>query len=76
MIFPQIFQNRTQEVLKSSGFLEVEFSTVLTIFEQEFLELDSELELFQGLKNWTDAEAARQGQSFCSYYFIMKFVVL
>lgn len=76
MIFPQIFQNRTQEVLKSSGFLEVEFSTVLTIFEQEFLELDSELELFQGLKNWTDAEAARQGQSFYSYYFIMKLLVL
>lgn len=49
-------------MLKSSGFLEVEFSTVLTIFEQEYLELDSELELFQGLKDWADAEAARQGQ--------------
>lgn len=61
MRFLQIFQNNTQEVLKSSSFIEADFSTVLTIFQQEYLELDSELELFQGLKEWTDAEAARTG---------------
>uniref|UniRef100_A0A1B6H096 BTB domain-containing protein n=1 Tax=Cuerna arida TaxID=1464854 RepID=A0A1B6H096_9HEMI len=57
----KVFQNDTQGVLKSAGFLESEFSTVLTIFEQPKLELDSELELFQGLKEWTDAEAGRLG---------------
>ncbi|XP_054290396.1 BTB/POZ domain-containing protein 6-like [Macrosteles quadrilineatus] len=59
----QVFQDNTSEVLKSAGFLECEFSTVLKIFEQNKLELDTELQLFQGLQDWTEAEAARLGVS-------------
>lgn len=58
-----IICNQTQEVLNESSFEEAELNTVITIFEQEELNIKSELELFNAISRYaarhnltTDAE--------------------
>lgn len=57
-----MFRENTSEVLKSSGFLEADYSTVTTILEQQQMQIKSELELFEALQAWTNTEARRQGK--------------
>lgn len=47
-----VIRAKTQDVLNSNGFLEAELSTILTIFEQEELFINSELELFEALNRY------------------------
>ncbi|KAK9743575.1 BTB And C-terminal Kelch [Popillia japonica] len=54
-----IICNQTQEVFSESSFDDVELSTILTVFDQEFLNISSELELFTALTRY----AARHNQS-------------
>lgn len=48
----QIICNQTQEVLSESSFEEAELNTIITIFEQEELNIKSELELFSALQRY------------------------
>lgn len=54
-----IICNQTQEVLSESSFDDVELSTILTVFDQEVLNITSELELFNALTRY----ATRHNQS-------------
>ncbi|KAJ8953868.1 hypothetical protein NQ314_007195 [Rhamnusium bicolor] len=55
----RIICNQTQEVLSESSFDDVELSTILTVFDQEELNINSELELFSAITRY----AARHNQS-------------
>ncbi|XP_022914538.2 BTB/POZ domain-containing protein 1 isoform X1 [Onthophagus taurus] len=55
----QIIRNQTQEVLSESSFDDAEISTIITIFEQEILNITSELDLFNALTRY----AARHNHS-------------
>lgn len=44
-----IIKNETEEVLKDASFEDVETGTILTMLDQEYLTISSELELFQAL---------------------------
>ncbi|EFA04408.1 BTB/POZ domain-containing protein 6 isoform X1 [Tribolium castaneum] len=54
-----IICNQTQEVLSESSFDDVELSTILTVFDQDELNISSELELFSAISRY----AARHNQS-------------
>ncbi|KAL3269936.1 hypothetical protein HHI36_008993 [Cryptolaemus montrouzieri] len=47
-----IICNQTQEVLTESSFLEAELSTIINVFDQEELDISSELELFSALQRY------------------------
>lgn len=51
--------HQTQEVLSESSFDDVELSTILTIFDQDVLNINSELELFTAVTRY----AAHNSQS-------------
>ncbi|XP_076271238.1 BTB/POZ domain-containing protein 1 isoform X3 [Rhynchophorus ferrugineus] len=55
----RIICDQTQEVLSESSFEEVELSTVLTVFDQDELNINSELELFSAISRY----AARHSQA-------------
>lgn len=55
----QIICNQTQEVLLESSFDDVELSTVLTVFDQDELNINSELELFSAISRY----ASKHNQS-------------
>lgn len=57
--FYQIICHQTQEVLSESSFDDIELSTLLTIFDQDILNVNSELELFNAVTRY----AARYNQS-------------
>ncbi|KAF5300321.1 hypothetical protein FQA39_LY11178 [Lamprigera yunnana] len=50
----QIISNQTQEVLSESSFDDVELSTILTVFDQEVLNVQSELELFTAITRYAN----------------------
>lgn len=56
----KVFRENTSDVLRSCGFFDADCSTVTTILEQKQMEIKSELELFEALQGWTNAEARRQ----------------
>lgn len=56
----KVFRENTNDVLISTGFLEADCSTVTTILEQQQMQIKSELDLFEALQAWTNAEALRQ----------------
>ncbi|XP_044752164.1 BTB/POZ domain-containing protein 6-like [Coccinella septempunctata] len=47
-----IICNQTQEVLSESSFEEAELNTIITIFEQDELNIESELDLFSALQRY------------------------
>lgn len=51
--FLQIICTETQEVLNESSFEDVEISTLITIYSQENLAIDSELDLFNAIVKYT-----------------------
>ncbi|KAJ8917550.1 hypothetical protein NQ315_005599 [Exocentrus adspersus] len=55
----RIICSQTQEVLSESSFDDVELSTILTVFDQDELNINSELELFSAISRY----AARHNQS-------------
>lgn len=55
----QIICNQTQDVLLENSFDDVELSTVLTVFDQEELNIKSELDLFSAISRY----AARHNQT-------------
>jgi hypothetical protein len=55
-----IICSRTDEVLKESSWDEVEQGTVLTLLDQEELQITSETDLFNALERWAKAECARK----------------
>lgn len=62
-----MFCDKTSAVLKSTGFLEADCSTITTILDQRQMQITSELDLFEAVEAWTDAEARRQGKNkYCS----------
>lgn len=49
-----IISNQTQEVLSESSFDDVELSTILTVFDQDVLNIQSELELFTAITRYAN----------------------
>ncbi|CAK9806501.1 BTB/POZ domain-containing protein 6-A [Anthophora quadrimaculata] len=56
----QIICTKTNEVLKESNWEEVELGTLLTVLEQENLQINSEVELFTAVERWAKAECTRK----------------
>ncbi|CAK9830737.1 BTB/POZ domain-containing protein 6-A [Anthophora retusa] len=56
----QIICTKTNEVLKESNWEEVELGTLLTVLEQENLQINSEVELFTAVERWAKAECIRK----------------
>lgn len=65
----QIICSQTHEILQHPSFEEVELPTVMTILDQDFLHIDSELDLFLALVRY--AEKHGHGKLICkkSYKF-------
>ncbi|XP_008547873.1 BTB/POZ domain-containing protein 6-A isoform X2 [Microplitis demolitor] len=56
----QIICTKTNEILNEPSWDEVELSTIITIFEQDELQIDSEIELFVAIERWAKAECNRK----------------
>lgn len=56
----QIICAKTNEVLKEPNWEEVELGTLLTVLEQEDLQINSEVELFNAVERWAKAECTRK----------------
>lgn len=57
----EVISSKTKEVLSESSFEEVELATVQAVLDQEELNIDSEMELFDALQRWAVRECARKG---------------
>ncbi|XP_034951671.1 uncharacterized protein [Chelonus insularis] len=55
-----IICTKTTEVLNEPSWEEVELDTLLTIFEKNELQIDSEIELFAATERWAKAECTRK----------------
>ncbi|KOC67580.1 BTB/POZ domain-containing protein 6-A [Habropoda laboriosa] len=55
-----IICTKTNEVLKEPNWEEIEFGTLLTVLEQENLQINSEMELFNAVERWAKAECTRK----------------
>ena len=55
-----IICSKTNEVLKESSWEEVELATLLTVLDQDDLQINSEIELFTAVEQWAKAECARK----------------
>ncbi|XP_018326917.1 BTB/POZ domain-containing protein 6 isoform X2 [Agrilus planipennis] len=58
-----IICNQTVEVLSESSFDDVEFSTILTVFDQESLNINSELDLFNAITRYANRHSQSSGSS-------------
>lgn len=56
----QIICSKTDEILRESSWDEVEQGTILTILDQEELQISSEIDLFNALERWAKAECNRK----------------
>lgn len=56
-----MISNQTKEVLAEPSFEDVEIATVQAVLDQDELNIDSELELFDALKRWAVKECGRKG---------------
>ncbi|XP_028524664.1 uncharacterized protein LOC108002163 [Apis cerana] len=56
----EIICTRTNEVLREPNWEEVELETLLTVLEQEDLQINSEVELFIAVERWAKAECTRK----------------
>ncbi|XP_046412978.1 uncharacterized protein LOC124176140 isoform X1 [Neodiprion fabricii] len=57
----QIICTKTNSVLSKPSFEEIEIGTLVTVFEQEELEINSEIELFSAAERWARSECIRKG---------------
>lgn len=64
----QIICSQTNDVLSHSSFEDVELTTVMTILDQDYLHIDSELDLFLGLVRY--AEKHGHGKLICKLTII------
>ncbi|XP_045470883.1 BTB/POZ domain-containing protein 6-B-like [Harmonia axyridis] len=76
-----IICNQTQEVLSESSFEEAELNTIITIFEQEELNIKSELELFSALQRYVarhnlTAETSSNHQTYRDALMKIRFLTL
>lgn len=55
-----IICNNTIQVLNEKNWEEVEIGTIITVFEQDELNVDSEIELFISIERWAKAECLRK----------------
>jgi len=51
---------QTSEVLKESSWEDVELETLVKLLEQDYLQIDSEMELFTALERWAKSECSRK----------------
>lgn len=56
----QIMRLKTNEVINESSWDDVEQATVMTILDQDELQVNSEIELFNALEKWARAECNRK----------------
>ncbi|XP_011308140.1 uncharacterized protein [Fopius arisanus] len=58
-----IICTKTNEILNEPSWDEVEVGTIVTIFDQDELQIDSELELFAAIERWAKAECVRKSMN-------------
>lgn len=58
----KLFENSTEDVITSQSFLDSDYQTILTIVKMEHLNIDSELQLYEGVEKWAINEANRRGK--------------
>lgn len=66
-------------MLSDSSFEEVELSTIITVFEQDALNIESELELFNGLSKYANRNNQNPGAKVprldgignCAFFLLM-----
>lgn len=61
MVFLQIICTQTLEVLSETSFDDVELSTVITVLDQEHLNVESELDLFSALTRYSSRQNQNSG---------------
>ena len=64
----QIICMETEAVLSESSFEEVDILTLTVLLEQDELNINSELELFNAVQRWAARECVRKGELFVSLY--------
>lgn len=64
----QIICSQTSEVLADNSFEDVELSTVMTVLDQDFLHIESELDIFLALVRY--AEKHDYGKMICKFVSI------
>ncbi|XP_023247125.1 BTB/POZ domain-containing protein 6-like isoform X2 [Copidosoma floridanum] len=55
-----IMRTRTKEVINESSWDDVEQATVLTLLDQDALDINSEIDLFNAVEKWAKAECTRK----------------
>lgn len=56
----QIICSKTMDILSDASFEDIELSTLLTILDQEYLHIDSELDLFNAMAHYADKHDYRK----------------
>lgn len=56
----QMMCSKTSEILRESSWEDVDLATLITVLEQEELQIDSELELFVAIERWAKSECTRK----------------
>ncbi|XP_015430378.1 PREDICTED: BTB/POZ domain-containing protein 2-like [Dufourea novaeangliae] len=56
----QVIRTKTNEVLKETNWEDVELATLLTVLDQDYLLINSEIDLFNAVECWAKAECARK----------------
>lgn len=56
----QIMCSKTSEVINESSWDDVELQTIMTILDQDELQISSEIDLFNALEKWAKAECSRK----------------
>ncbi|XP_020282828.1 BTB/POZ domain-containing protein 1-like [Pseudomyrmex gracilis] len=56
----QIIRSKTDEVLNESSWEDIELDTVLTVLEQDELQINSEVDLFNAVERWAKSECGRK----------------
>lgn len=61
----QIICTKTKEILEDSTFEDIELSTLLTILDQEYLSIESELDLFMAMTRYAEKHDYGKPISIC-----------
>lgn len=68
--FFQIMCTQTEEMLADPTFEDIELSTLLTILDQEYLQINSELDLFMALTRYAEKHDYGQSMSNRTGFFL------
>ncbi|XP_076221047.1 BTB/POZ domain-containing protein 2-like isoform X2 [Nomia melanderi] len=56
----QVIRKNTNKVLEAPSWKDIELETILTVLKENYLQINSEIELFNAVECWAKAECARK----------------